>query len=224
MFDVTSIKACVFDMDGTMVDNMRAHADAWVAWVHAMGLPPVPRATFEGFAGKKNAEILPLVCGTALSADDIARFSEQKEALYREQYAPQLRPIAGLVPLLSRLQQRGTALAVASAAPAKNRAFVLDGLQLRRFFSVVVGGEDAARGKPAPDLFLAAAQRLGTAPQACLAFEDATLGVMAAVAAGMPCVGVTTTVSAAALTAVGACFTCEHYEEWPTALHTLFAG
>lgn len=212
-----TLRGAVFDLDGTLVDNMRWHARAWIALARAHAKDSRSDLEIESFiyahAGMKNEELIPLLLP---GASEVAAFSEEKEALYRKLYAPHLAPLAGLLPLLDALQARGVRLAVASAAPLANRDFVLDGLALRPRFQAVVGAEHARRGKPAPDIFLAAAEKLGVAPLECIAFEDAPKGVQAAVAAGMPCAAVTTTSSGADLRAAGA--------RWVAPDFTGFAG
>lgn len=201
-------------MDGTLVDNMRYHAEAWIELTRELGLEGLTLETFErDFAGRKNAEILRDLLGEAADAREVERLSSLKEERYRARYRPHLRPHDGLEPFLDDLAGRGVALAVATAAPPGNRALVLDGLGLTRRFARVIGAEHAPRGKPAPDIFLAAAEALGVPPSACVAFEDALNGVKAAVAAGMTCVGLTTVLPAEALVAAGARFAARDFVE-----------
>lgn len=230
------IRAAVFDMDGTLVDNMRFHADAWLEMVRRLLLRPDLSATarerlsavtvekFEtGYAGKKNDEIFPELLDRSLERAELDVLAEEKEQLYRDLATPHLVEVPGLSAFLTSLRARGVALAVATAAPPKNRALVLEKLALQATFPIVVGAEDAPRGKPHPDLYLAAARRLGLEPRACIAFEDAPNGVRAAVAAGMRCAGVVTTTPAPKLTAVGAEWTFTRFDQVPPALAALFA-
>lgn len=197
-------RAAIFDMDGTLVDNMRFHVQAWGVMSRSLGLD-TPLERFEReFAGYRNEELLTALLGRPVPPDELARLEERKEAHYRELYTPHLEAIPGTRELLQRLRGAGVGLAVASSAPLANRAFVLDGLQLRPFFSHVVGAEDVRRGKPAPDIFLAAAHALGVEPSHCVVFEDAINGIRAARAAGMIAVGVTTLTPAEALREAGA--------------------
>ena len=202
-----TLRGAVFDLDGTLVDNMRWHARAWISLVRAHAADARSDAEIESFiyahAGMKNEELIPLLVP---GAPDVSALSAEKEALYRQLYAPSLLPLAGLLPLLDALAARQVRLAVASAAPLPNRDLVLDGLRLRPRFAVIVGAEHVRRGKPAPDIFLEAARQLGVAPSDCIAFEDAPKGVEAAVAAGMRCAAVTTTASAEDLRRAGAHF------------------
>ncbi|ATB28536.1 HAD family hydrolase [Melittangium boletus] len=210
--------AAIFDLDGTLVDNMRFHVQAWSSFSQALGID-TPAERFEReFAGKRNEEILPALLGRSLPPEELTRLAEQKESHYRELFKPHLAPLGGARALLTRLKAGGRGLAVASAAPRVNRDFVLDGTGLRSFFSQVVGAEHVTRGKPFPDLFLAAAQALGAEPSACVVFEDAVNGVLAARAAGMFAVGVTTLASAEMLREAGAHWVIDDFTALPEEL------
>ncbi|MFY0581071.1 HAD family hydrolase [Cystobacter fuscus] len=221
MLPLPSPAAVLFDMDGTLVDNMRFHVQAWVALARSLGLDAAaaPEERFEReFAGKRNEEILSALLGRSMAPEEATRLADQKEAHYRELYRPHLVPLRGTLELLARLRQVGRGLAVATAAPAANRDFVLDGLALRPFFSRVVGAEDVTRGKPAPDIFLATARALGVEPSGCVVFEDAINGILAARAAGMFAVGVTTLVPEQTLREAGAHWVIPDFASLPEEL------
>ena len=218
------LRAAVFDMDGTLVDNMAWHARAWVETCRRLGLE-IPSERFEReFAGKKNEEIFPLLLGRALEPEELTRLADEKESLYRSLYAPHLALLGGARELLERLKAAGVRLAVATAAPPANRTLVLDGLGLRSCFERIIGAEDAPRGKPAPDMYLAAARALGVDPASCVAFEDAVNGVLSARAAGMLAAGVTTATGAGALREAGARWTMADFRELPEELLRMLLG
>lgn len=212
------IRAVLFDLDGTLVDNMGAHIDAWIEMGKKLGTELTRERILSEFSGRKNEEILPKVAGRPLDKAELDRLAEEKEARYRELYAPELRLLAGADALLQQLAQHGVAVAIASAAPRKNRDFVLNGLGLASRMGAIVGAEEVTRGKPAPDLFLEAARRLGCEPSATLVFEDAVLGVQAGRAAGMTVCGVTTSEPRAALEEAGAHFTIADFTQIPSEL------
>jgi beta-phosphoglucomutase len=216
--------AAVFDLDGTLVDNMAYHGESWVRLARRLGSDATREQFERTWAGRKADEILPILMGRRPSPAEVQALEEEKEADYRETYRPHLAPLPGLVAFLDRLTDRGIRLAVATAAPRGNRDFVLGGLDLRRRFEVVVGAEEVARGKPAPDLFLEAARRLRVDPARCLAFEDAVNGVRAAATAGMTVVGLLTAEPAEALRRAGATFQVPDYATLPEVLEAMVFG
>lgn len=212
------IRAVLFDLDGTMVDNMQYHVDAWIEMGRKLGHELTREYILREFSGRKNEELFPLVLGRPLDASEFRQLSEEKEARYRELFAPHVRLLDGLEAFLDLLAARSIAVGIATAAPTKNRNFVLERSGLAARISVVVGAEQVERGKPAPDLFLAAARQLGSEPGATLVFEDAVLGVQAGRAAGMSVCGVTTGEPAEVLLAAGAHFTIRDFTQPPESL------
>lgn len=213
------LQGAVFDLDGTLVDNIAFHAEAFRVLGERLGLA-MDDATFQSFNGLKNADIFPRWLGRELTPGESAALADEKEATYRALYAPKLVAHRGAPELLERLRRAGVKLAVASSAPPANRTMVLDGLGWTERFDAVVASE-GLRGKPAPDVFLAAAERIGVEPSACVAFEDAVNGIEAAAAAGMVVVGVTTNVPAAALVAAGARFAIADFVTLPPELDAM---
>lgn len=198
------LHAAIFDMDGTLVDNMRYHSEAWVALSQRLGLDATAERFEREFAGKKNDEILPLLLGRPLAPEELSQLAEEKETHYRKLYSPHLSLMRGTEDFIARLKGAGVRLAIATAAPAGNRTLVLDGLGIRSLFARVVGAEEVVRGKPSPDIFLAAARHLEVEPSACVVFEDAVNGILAARAAGMFAVGITSTTPPQVLRDAGA--------------------
>ncbi|NYE60407.1 beta-phosphoglucomutase family hydrolase [Duganella sp. 1224] len=191
-------RAFIFDMDGTIVDNMAYHVKSWLAFFARRGHTLDADDFFRNTAGRQGHEIMRTYFGNALSKEESAALDCEKEALYRELYAPHLAPTAGFVDFIGRARAAGVRLAVATAAPPENIDFTLDGLALRQQFDAIAGAADVARGKPHPDVFLLAAERAGARPADSIVFEDAPLGVEAARRAGMRAVVLTTTLPAAA--------------------------
>lgn len=185
----------VFDLDGTLADNMDLHTQAFDVFVARHGLPAMTIEMRRRIDGKRNSEIFPLLFDRTMSRDEVRRYEVEKEGTYRELSASRLRPVPGVSRLLDRLSAHGIPVAIATSAPAENVAHTMHELGLTHRIPTVVRGDQVPHGKPAPDVYLHAADVLGVPAETCLAFEDAPLGVTAARAAGMPCVAIMTTFS-----------------------------
>jgi len=185
-------RAVIFDMDGVLADTGPWHRLAWEQLAAENGITTDEQFFAEQF-GKVNREILPLLFRRDLADDELHRFGARKEEIFRGLYRDRVEPLPGVIGLTRTLGVGGFRLAVGSSGPRRNVAMVLDGIGLSRRLSAVITGEDVSRGKPAPEVFLAAARALDLAPHCCAVVEDAVVGVEAALAAGMACVAVTNT-------------------------------
>ncbi len=185
-------RGVVFDLDGTLTDNMPVHMQAFEAFAARHGLAPLSPDETARLHGKRNRDILPVLFRRELAPEVVQALSDEKEAEYRDLSRGRLSPLPGLVELLDALDRHGLPAAIATAAPAPNVPHTLGELGLAARLAHVVRADEVPRGKPYPDVFLAAAKLIGVAPGECLAFEDAPMGLLAARAAGMTCVAVTT--------------------------------
>jgi len=195
------VRAFLFDMDGTIVDNMSFHTKSWVEFFRRRGRTIDPDEFFLSTAGRHGREIIRSEMGADLPEDEVSVLNQEKEVVYREMYGPHRKTVGGFDALIAAAKLGGVKLAVATAAQTSNVEFTLDGLDLRKHFDAVVTAADVPRGKPHPDVFLEAARRVGAAPEHAIVFEDAPLGVEAARRAGMRCVVITTTLPAASFAA-----------------------
>lgn len=187
--------AFIFDIDGTIIDSMRFHERSWDVFLTRRGVPTVGEDFFRRTAGRTGVEVMRELFG-ARPEPDLHALVREKEEIYRELFAPEFREIAGFRAFAREAKAAGVRLACATAGDPDNIAFALSGLAMDDFFDAAVGAHDVARGKPEPDLFLLAAQRVGVAPAHCLVFEDAPLGIEAARRAGMRAVAIASTVPA----------------------------
>lgn len=195
-------RAVIFDLDGTVVDNMALHAEAFGQFGRRHGLPPLTTADRARIDGRRNSEIFPDLFGRPVARDEWMTYEIEKETLYRELSQSRLAPMPGLTTLLARLEACGIAAALATSAPEPNVTHTLREIALADAFHPIVRGDEVAHGKPAPDVFLETARRLGMEPRHCLVFEDAPMGITAARAAGMHVVALTTSFAEATLRAL----------------------
>jgi beta-phosphoglucomutase len=194
---VAPVQALLFDLDGTLIDSMPHHHDAWVAWHARRGLTVDADAFFIATAGRSNDEILADMVPAATPAERAA-LADEKESLYRAIAARRLALIEGAEAFVAQARAAGLRLAVCTAATPENMALAFARFPIRDWVETVVSPADGLRGKPHPDIFLEAARRLAVAPARCIVFEDAPLGIEAARRAGMPAVALTTTLPGSA--------------------------
>ena len=195
-------QALLFDLDGTLIDSMPAHQLAWVEWHRRHGLTMDEPAFFSATAGRSNHEILRDMLPTRAEAE-LDRLVDEKEELYRAQARRKLELIAGAQAYLAAARDAGLRLAICTASTPANMKLAFDKFGLDDWVDTVTSPADGLRGKPHPDIFLEAARRLGVAPEHCIVFEDAPLGIEAARRAGMQAVALTTTLPAAAFAGYG---------------------
>lgn len=178
-------KAALFDMDGTLVDNTLAHMRAFEIFCARYGVTGWKEKLSQAF-GMGNDDIMRLIMPAELIRErGLASLAEEKEAIYREIYAPEIRPVEGLVPLLESLRAAGVRCAVGSSGCRANVDFVLEKCRIGEFFDVRISGDRVTRCKPDPEIYLTAAAALGMAPADCVVFEDAKAGIESARRAGV---------------------------------------
>jgi beta-phosphoglucomutase len=186
-------KAFLFDLNGTMIDDMHFHLKVWHQVLNNDLQANLSLEEVRGHMYGKNHELLERVFGkgyfTPEQADEISRM---KEVRYQAVYRPHLQLLPGLDRFLQTAHSAGVALGIGSAAIPFNIDFVLDNLQIRHLFRTIVSADDVAHSKPHPETYLKAAVQLNVAASDCVVFEDAPKGVEAAYHAGMSCVVITT--------------------------------
>jgi beta-phosphoglucomutase len=181
--------AVIWDVDGTLVDTAELHFAAWTSLAAEVG-KPFTRADFTATFGRRNPEIIHQVFGTHYTDAEIADLGFRKEEFYRAAARQGVELLPGARSLLDGLNAAGFRQAIGSSAPRENLDLILALTASRRFFDAIVSAEDTQRGKPDPQVFQVAAQKLGVNAAHCLVMEDAVAGVEAAKAGGMKCVAV----------------------------------
>ena len=182
--------ALIFDMDGVIINSMPLHEESWSAYLFSLGIEPLDLAG--RMHGRRNDEIVRSFLGTDASDQEVFAHGAAKENLFRQMMAPQLERwiVPGIREFLDSFEDVPTGLA--TNAERANADFVLDGANLRRYFQVIADGSQVQHAKPAADIYQLVASKLGIHPRNCIVFEDSTVGVAAARAAGARVVGVQT--------------------------------
>jgi beta-phosphoglucomutase-like phosphatase (HAD superfamily) len=187
------VRALVFDMDGTMVDSMPAHARSWEVFTRRHGIRMPVEEVLKKTTGRTGVECIRILMGAEVPEDRALELIGEKEALYRDFFGKEFREVAGFRDFARDAVGRGLKLAVATAGDKHNIAFALEHLKLAHRPDAIVGGDEGIAGKPEPDLFLEAARRVQAAPAECIVFEDAPFGIEAARRAGMRVVAICST-------------------------------
>lgn len=184
----------IFDWDGVIIDSHDQHEASWHLLADELGTP-VPEGFFKKTFGMRNQQILPMwFTDLAGQPEEIARLGDRKEALYREILRRDgISPLPGVREFLSAMKEAGIPASVGSSTPRKNIETVIEMAGLHGFFDALTSAEDVQRGKPAPDVFLLGAERIGREPARCVVFEDAFVGIDAGLAAGMKVVAIAST-------------------------------
>jgi len=199
-----TIRGCIFDLDGVIVDTARYHFLAWKRLAAGLNyqLSPADNERLKGVSRLKSLEIVLQLAGVSMSAEEMERLADQKNAWFRE-YIAEMKPdeiFPGVKALIREL--RGAGIKVGLASSSKNAREDIRLLGIADEFDAIVEGNMIAHTKPHPEIFLKTAELLGVAPEACVVIEDAEAGVEAARAAGMKCVGIGSPVALAKADAV----------------------
>ena len=197
------IRAILWDMDGVLVNSMEFHYQAYREVLSDFGRDLSREEYLGSLIGLRNYVILRRLLGD-LPQEEIERLMAAKEAAFRQRVEGNVEPLPGAAELVRRAHEAGVKQAIVSSTPCENIELVVDSLGLASMFDTLVGEEDAEHGKPDPEGFLVAAERLSVPPSDCVVIEDAPEGIAGGKAAGTRCIGVTTTRPSEKLAEAGA--------------------
>jgi HAD superfamily hydrolase (TIGR01509 family) len=186
-------RGAIFDWDGVIINSAAHHEASWELLAKECG-KALPKNHFKRGFGMKNDVIIPELLGWTTVPTEVRILSLRKEALYREVVLDRgIAALPGVENWLKILKEAEIPCVIASSTHRENITTTLSVLGLKDFFAHIVSAEDVQRGKPDPEVFLKAAQRVGVEPKDGVVFEDALVGIAAAQAAKIPVVAVTTT-------------------------------
>ncbi len=211
MTQLPTAKAYIFDMDGTLTDNMHFHHEAWMKFI-ALKKLGIDAETFERDYHKGTLiEVMARFFPHLTTEEELRQVGNEKEALYRKTYGHLLAPLPGLHLFLEQLKAKNIHLGLATMGDQNNLDMTLKQLKIEAYFHSTTGGDQVTHGKPHPEIFLRAAEKIGVHPTDCLAFEDTLSGITAAQAAGMKVVGISTQFSQEKLLELGCVVALDNY-------------
>jgi HAD superfamily hydrolase (TIGR01509 family) len=203
--------AVAFDLDGTLIDNNQFHFITWQEFYRKRNRELTMDEYKACFNGRTMTDCVKYVFQQPdMPVEEIERYTNEKESLYREIYAAHIKPIPGLLSLLEKLEQEQIPMVIATSGIQDNIDFLFSHIPIKQYFKRVIKGSDITHGKPHPEMYQLAAKELRLPAEKCIAFEDATVGIASAGGAGMKVVALTTTHTPEELT--GADWIVKDYE------------
>jgi beta-phosphoglucomutase family hydrolase len=184
------LRAVLWDLDGVIADTGRYHCRAWQEIFTPMGID-FTEEHFTKHFGQRNDTIIRDTVGIDISQEELDDIADRKEKAYRRLVAENIQALSGAIDLLKALEKDSIPSAIASSAPPENVDVIIKGLGITKLFQAIACGREVTEGKPSPQIFLKAAEKLGVKPIDCVVIEDAVAGVAGAKRAGMKCVAVT---------------------------------
>lgn len=187
------IRAVIFDLDGTILDNNSFHLQRWLKYLRSKNIH-ISREEFnQNMSGRTNKDAIEYIFQRDMPEEEILKYTLEKEAVYRELYAPHLKPVKGFLKLLEFLKEKKIKMAIATSGIQPNIDFMFEHLPVKEYFTEIVNSVHIKKGKPDPEIYLLTANKLKVGPGKCLVFEDSIPGIISAKSAGMRVMALTTT-------------------------------
>jgi len=187
------IKAVIFDLDGTLIDNNFFHLKSWRQYIKNIDRKISDEEYKKNINGRTNKDAIEYIYGRKMSDEEILKYTLEKEEIYRELYKPYIKPVSGLMELLQHFYKKRIPMVIATSRIKVNIDFMFTHLPLKKYFKEIVNSTHIINGKPDPEIYLKTASLVGIPEKNCLVFEDASVGVNAAKSAGMKVIAITTT-------------------------------
>ena len=187
------IKAVIFDLDGTLLDNNEYHLKTWKHYLKEEGIDISDENYNAHVNGRTNKDAIEYIYGRKMSDAEAMEYTLEKEAIYREIYQPHIKPVEGVIPFLELLDRKGIPIGMATSGIQVNIDFMFEHIPIKKYFKVIVHSAHIKNGKPHPEIYLKAASLLNIAPENCLVFEDSAVGIQSGKAAGMKVIAIDTT-------------------------------
>ena len=186
----------IFDWDGVIIDSHNQHELSWQRLAKEYN-KDLPNNFFKETFGMRNESIIPKFFNNWIDTNnnkEVKILADRKEEIYRQIITQNgITPLEGVKELLASLKSQKIRCSIGSSTPIKNIETVINIIGLSDYFDAITAAEDVSNGKPDPEVFLKVSKKIGIAPENCIVFEDAHVGIQAAIAAGMKVVAVATT-------------------------------